>query len=119
MTSYIDDTPAQLDLLLYAGEAAKMVFELSVDLTGALVVFTVRNPIADEVILELTNNSGLNVIAGAISKISLEAFPRTSEAQILALTSKAHYDLQVTYPNNERWTYWRGKLELVKDVSRE
>ena len=117
---FIDDTPPVVDLRIYAGEAPKIVFEIDTDLTGASATFTIRGA-DDELLGEFISPADITLTPNdpgpGVSSVQLKALPRTVDDLVMA-DDGANYDLQITYPDGTIWTYYRGRLQIVKDVSR-
>ena len=112
----LSDLPAQCDLALYEGDTPTLFFDVSADLSGSSVYFTVKT-LRGEVISKSTHENDLEVDYRpelSETRVTFKRFPDALRGQS---RKSLLYDLQVIFPNGFIKTYVHGSLELESDVS--
>lgn len=112
----LSDLPASCDLALYEGDTPTLYFDVSADLTGSAVYFTVKT-LRGEVVSKSTHEDDLEVIYTPLlerSRVQFKRFPNNLRGQS---RKTLLYDLQVIFPNGFIKTYVHGSLEVESDVS--
>jgi len=115
---------ASLDFRHYKGDAfPEQLFQIeeeidnvvtNMDLTGAVINMQLRVKAGENVFLNLTSvaDAGITITDATAGEFKINS-------QIINIDARKYlYDLQITLPNEEVFTYIKGFFEVINDITR-